>query len=149
MSEIVYSPLEGTIEPLTEVPDEMFAQKMLGDGMAIIPSGNKVYSPVNGVVTLVYETKHAIGLKTDDGLEVLIHMGIDTVSLKGKPFKIKAKVDQRVSVGDLLAVVNWKYIEKKGLNTVVPVIVMGADHQVSALANSGKAANGQPLFEVA
>ena len=85
MGEQVYSPLKGKLINIEDVSDEMFSQRMLGDGVAIIPSDKNIYSPVDGVVTMVYDTQHAIGLKTNDGKDILIHIGIETVNLKGKP----------------------------------------------------------------
>lgn len=111
MGEQVYSPLKGKLINIEDVSDEMFSQRMLGDGVAIIPSDKNIYSPVDGVVTMVYDTQHAIGLKTNDGKDILIHIGIETVNLKGKPFKTKVKVGDAVKHGDLLTVVDWTYIK--------------------------------------
>ena len=92
--EICYSPLVGKAVNLDHVADEMFSQRMLGDGMAIAPEAREVYSPVAGEITMVYETQHAIGIKTETGIEILLHIGIDTVMLGGTPFD--TKVPQRI-----------------------------------------------------
>ena len=146
MSEIVYSPLYGKVISITQVNDEMFSEKMLGDGIAIIPREKEVYSPVSGVVSMIFETQHAIGLKTKSGQSVLIHIGIDTVELKGKPFKTKVKVGDHVKQGDLLTVVDWKYIQKKGKDTVVPIVVMGKVLKI--IREEGIVKAGDPLFEI-
>ena len=146
MGEQVYSPLKGKLINIEDVSDEMFSQRMLGDGVAIIPSDKNVYSPVDGVVTMVYDTQHAIGLKTNDGKDILIHIGIETVNLKGKPFKTKVKVGEAVKHGDLLTVVDWTYIKLKGCETVVPVICIGSDITVNG--TYGKVDSGDNLFTI-
>ena len=102
----VTAPISGKIIPITEVPDSVFSEKVLGDGIAIIPSDGKIYSPVNGVVSSVAETLHAYGFTSDDGLDVLVHFGLETVNLKGEGFKSYVKDGDRVSVGDLVAEVD-------------------------------------------
>ena len=146
MGEQVYSPLKGELINIEEVSDAMFSQKMLGDGVAIIPSDKHIYSPVDGVVTMVYETQHAIGLRTNYGKDILIHIGIDTVNLKGKPFKTKVKIGDNVKHGDLLTVVDWTYIKLKGCDTVVPVISIGSDIIING--SYGKVDSGDFLFTV-
>lgn len=124
MSERLCSPVNGRVVMLEHVNDEMFAQKMLGDGVAVAPSENELFSPVDGVVTMVYETQHAIGIRSTENADILIHIGIDTVALKGKPFHTKVKVGEHVKKGDLLTVVDWRFIKKKGMDVIVPIIVM-------------------------
>lgn len=87
----VKAPIKGNLIPLSEVSDDVFSQKMLGDGFAVKPTGQEVVAPVSGTITTLFPTKHAIGIKTAEGLEVLIHLGIDTVELKGEPFKLFAE----------------------------------------------------------
>ena len=94
----VTAPISGKIIPITEVPDSVFSEKVLGDGIAIIPSDGKIYSPVNGVVSSVAETLHAYGFTSDDGLDVLVHFGLETVNLKGEGFKSYVKDGDRVKV---------------------------------------------------
>ena len=137
MREQVYSPLKGKLINIEDVSDEMFSQRMLGDGVAIIPSDKNVYSPVDGVVTMVYDTQHAIGLKTNDGKDILIHIGIETVNLKGRPFKTKVKDGDPVKHG---------YIKLKGCDTVVPVICIGSDITVNG--TYGKVDSGDNLFTI-
>jgi glucose-specific phosphotransferase system IIA component len=146
MEEQVYSPLKGKLINIELVPDDMFSQKMLGDGVAIIPSDKHLYSPVDGVVTMVYDTQHAIGIKTNNGKDILIHIGIETVNLKGKPFKTKVKVGDIVKHGDLLTVVNWSYIKLKGCDTAVIVTCVDSDIAINGLY--GKIKPGDFLFTV-
>lgn len=98
----VYCPVKGKRKLLEKVNDEAFAQKMMGDGIAVIPSSGEVFSPVDGEVTMLFPTNHAIGLKSDDGIEVLVHIGIDTVELNGEGFSSYVKQGDKVEVGSPL-----------------------------------------------
>lgn len=123
----VYSPMEGKLIPMEEVPDETFASKALGDGVAVIPERGKVYAPFDGQVEMVYDTKHAIGLVSEDGMELLIHVGINTVELGGKYFTAKAENGQKMKKGDLLLEFDMDGIQKAGYPIVTPVIVTNSD----------------------
>lgn len=116
-------PIPGEVIPLSEIPDETFASGMLGDGIGVKPSEGKVYAPCNGTVTTVFETKHAIGMTTEDGVELLIHVGIDTVTLKGEPFTAHVESGQSVKAGDLLTEFDIAKIEAAGLSSVSAIIV--------------------------
>ena len=127
----VFAPMTGETVALEQVPDAVFSEKVLGDGLGLIPADGKVYSPVDGEVASVAETLHAYGFSSDDGLEVLVHVGLDTVALKGEGFKSHVKVGDRVRVGDLVAEVDLDLLKSKGINTVTPVLVCdGADDKV-------------------
>lgn len=122
------APVSGKVVPLSEVPDPTFAEKILGDGAAIIPDSGKIHSPVTGEVTSVASTLHAFGFQSADGLDVLVHVGLETVSLKGEGFKVHVKEGDKVKAGDLVAEVDLDFLRSKGLNTVTPVLVCdGAD----------------------
>lgn len=123
----VYSPLEGKLIPMTEVPDETFASKALGDGVAVIPEKGCVYAPFDGQVEMVYDTGHAIGLVREDGMEVLIHVGINTVELGGKYYTAKVSNGQKIKKGDLLLEFDMDEIAKAGYSLVTPVIVTNSD----------------------
>ena len=123
----VYSPLEGKLIPMTEVPDETFASKALGDGVAVIPEKGCVYAPFDGEVEMVYDTGHAIGLIREDGMEVLIHVGINTVELGGKYYTAKVSNGQKIKKGDLLLEFDMDEIAKAGYSLVTPVIVTNSD----------------------
>ena len=123
----VYSPLEGKLIPMTEVPDETFASKALGEGVAVIPEKGCVYAPFDGEVEMVYDTGHAIGLDREDGMEVLIHVGINTVELGGKYYTAKVSNGQKIKKGDLLLEFDMDEIAKAGYSMVTPVIVTNSD----------------------
>lgn len=144
--EILFSPVNGKATRLENVKDEMFAEKMLGDGIAVIPEENELRSPVDGTITMIYETQHAIGITTKGGSEILIHIGIDTVSLKGKPFQTKARVGDQVKQGELLTVVDWDMIRSKHLDVIVPIIV--TNKKVEQMEVYGDIKVGEPLFEI-
>lgn len=117
------SPIAGEVIALTEVPDEVFASGAMGSGIAIIPTDNKVYSPFDATITTVIDSKHAIGLTSDSGIELLIHVGLDTVKLGGKPFDCHVLQGQHVKKGDLLLEFNSKEIEEAGYSLITPIIV--------------------------
>ena len=119
----VYAPLKGQIIPLTEAPDKVFASEALGKGIAINPSEGKVVAPFNGTVAMLYDTKHAIGLVSDDGIEVLIHIGLDTVKLNGEHFTAHVAQGEKVTCGQTLVTFDMDAITKAGYPLVTPVIV--------------------------
>ncbi|AMV63114.1 PTS system, N-acetylglucosamine-specific IIA component [Pediococcus damnosus] len=122
-----YSVAEGQYMNIEDVNDSTFSQKMLGDGFAIEPKTGEITSPVDGTVSTVFPTKHAIGFTTDSGLEILLHMGIDTVELKGKPFDVKVTDGQKVKHGDLVAHVDLQAIRDAGKQTPMMVIITNMD----------------------
>nr|WP_028777175.1 glucose-specific PTS transporter subunit IIBC [Shimazuella kribbensis] len=116
------APIEGEIVPLSEVPDQVFSQKMMGDGFAIIPSNGKIVAPCDGTIETLFETKHAIGLTSNTGHEILIHIGIDTVNLKGEGFTAHVSQGDKVSSGQLLLEVDLKYLKENAPAIVTPII---------------------------
>ncbi|MBQ3158000.1 MAG: PTS transporter subunit EIIC [Clostridia bacterium] len=141
--QMVIAPLSGRPVLLSEVPDEVFSQKVLGDGVAIIPDDGKLYSPVNGEISTVAETLHAYGFTSDDGLEILVHVGLDTVGLKGEGFKPCVKEGDQVKVGDLVAEIDLDYIRAQGLNTITPVIICDGADEKQLCPASGHVTAGQ------
>lgn len=119
----VYSPVEGKIINLSEVPDEVFASKTLGDGIAVYPYSGKVYAPFNGKVSVLFSTKHAIGLISDNGIEILLHIGIDTVRMNGEGFRAYVENGAEIKAGQLLLDFDIAKIEKMGLNPVVMIVI--------------------------
>lgn len=124
----IYAPVNGTIVPLEEVPDPVFSQKMMGEGVAMIPSEGKVLSPVNGKVVQVPDTKHAVGIESEDGMEILIHIGLDTVELKGEGFTPKVSVGDQVSVGDLLMEFDLDYIRNNAKDVITPIVITNSQN---------------------
>lgn len=123
----VYAPMEGKAIKLEEVNDGVFSEGMLGKGMAIEPSTGVVTAPFDGEVTMVFDTKHAIGLKSEEGVELLIHIGIDTVQLNGKHFEVKVEDNQKVRRGEIIANVDLEGIKQEGYRIVTPIIVTNTD----------------------
>lgn len=121
VTEDVLSVADGMVLPITGVKDQVFAAKMMGDGFAVEPTNGNIYAPVAGLVTSVFPTKHAFGLLTDNGLEVLVHVGLDTVALNGVPFSVKVSEGQRVHAGDLLVVADLAAIKSAERETTIVV----------------------------
>ena len=119
----IYAPVNGDVLPLEQVPDPIFSEKMLGDGLAMLPTKGHIHAPITGTVMLVAQTKHAIGLRSKDGTEVLIHIGLETVSLKGKGFTVLVKEGDVVSVGQLLIEVDWDFIGANAKSIITPIII--------------------------
>lgn len=142
----VFSPLKGNVIPISEVKDETFALEMLGKGVGILPYADRVVAPFDGTVTTFFETKHAIGLTNQDGLEILIHVGIDTVNLKGEHFKAYTKEDAAVKRGDLLLEFDKKCIEEAGYDTTTMVIVTNTDDYESVNCKTGQPAEEQDVI---
>lgn len=122
---LILSPLTGKVMPLEDVPDPVFSQKIIGDGVAVFPSEGRIVSPVDGQVVSVADTGHAYGLKTEDGLEILIHVGLETVSLKGECFNVYVKPGDQVKAGDKLAEVDLGFLAEKNISPVTPVLICG------------------------
>ena len=125
--EEIKSPMNGTVIPLSEVPDAVFSSEMLGKGFGVEPSEGKAYAPVDGEVTTVFDTKHAIGLMSKHGVELLIHIGMDTVKLNGKGFDVKVKTGDQVKAGDLLAEFDMDLIKGEGYPVTTAVVVTNTD----------------------
>lgn len=119
----ILTPVSGVIVPIEEVPDPVFSQKMMGDGMAVIPNQGDVLSPVEGEIIQVAPTKHAIGILAKDGTEILIHVGLETVALKGEGFNVQVAVGEKVSAGQLLMNVDWEYIQTHAKSTITPIVI--------------------------
>lgn len=121
--QVILAPLTGKAVPLSEVPDSVFSEKVLGDGVAIIPADGKIVSPVDGEISTVAETSHAYGFTLEDGQEVLVHVGLETVSLNGECFKVYGKAGDKVKAGDLVAEVDLEYLKEKEINPITPVLI--------------------------
>lgn len=146
---VIASPLSGRVIPLEEVADGVFSEKMVGDGFAVDPTDNQVYAPEDCEVTTVFGTKHAIGLTTPEGCELLIHLGIDTVQLNGAPFTINIKEGDTLKKGDLIGSFDEKAILDAGYRTVTPVVVTNSDAYTSfQLLKTGDTAHGEDTLSI-
>ncbi|MBS5595999.1 PTS transporter subunit IIABC [Peptostreptococcus sp.] len=139
----VLAPVNGTIHDLSKVNDEVFSQKLMGEGFAAQTEDGDIYSPVSGEVGMIFPTKHAIIVATDDGLEVLIHMGIDTVKLEGEGFELFCSVGDKVKAGDKLAHMDLEFIKSKGYETITPVIFTNLEAGKTIEVSEGKSVKAE------
>lgn len=144
----IANPIKGEVINLEKVPDDVFAAKMLGDGFAVIPKDNKVYAPVSGVIRVMFPTKHAVAIKTDEGIEVLVHVGIDTVKLGGEGFEAHVQKGDIVKKGDLLITFDQKLVQTKAKSLVSPVIITNMDLISSITVVFGKLSKGKIAAKV-
>lgn len=143
----IKAPAKGRLIPLSEVKDEMFAQEVLGKGAAIIPEDGKIYAPCDGTVKAMYPTGHAVGIMSKEGAEVLIHIGMDTVTLEGKGFKVHAKDGQEIKCGDLLIEADLDIIRAAGLDIVTPVVITNTDEYAEIkMTGTVETAVGEPII---
>lgn len=135
----IYAPLTGEYINIENIPDPAFAQKMMGEGFGINPTEGEVVSPIEGKVDNVFPTKHAIGLKADNGLEILVHIGLDTVQLDGQGFEILVSSGDTVQVGDPLLKFDLEYIRNNAKDVISPIIITNSDQTESIHVNDVKA----------
>lgn len=124
----LYAPVTGKLIELTDVNDQVFSSKMMGDGFAVNPADGNIMSPVSGKIISIFETKHAIGIEMANGLEVLVHLGIDTVKLKGAPFEVYVKEGQTIKGGEKLAKMDLNQLESAKVENTVIVVFTNSDH---------------------
>ena len=127
VGEVLAAPVQGKAVAISEVSDPTFGQEILGKGVAIIPSVGRVVSPVDGTVEMVFDTKHAISIVSDSGIQILIHVGLDTVSLKGAPFKAYVEAGQKLKTGDLMLEFDIAAIQAAGLETITPIVICNTE----------------------
>mmetsp|Transcript_2363 Transcript_2363/g.3289 ORF Transcript_2363/g.3289 Transcript_2363/m.3289 type:complete len:156 (-) Transcript_2363:177-644(-) len=123
----IIAPLSGEIVNIEDVPDVVFAEKVVGDGIAIKPTGTKMVAPVNGTIGKIFETNHAFSIESDKGVELFVHFGIDTVELKGEGFKRIAEEGQTVKAGDTIIEFDLALLEEKAKSTLTPVVISNMD----------------------
>lgn len=146
---VLVSPVTGEIVSLKDVPDATFAEEILGKGAAIRPASNEIYAPVDGTVTSVFPTKHAITMESRDGMEILIHVGMDTVKLDGEHFEVFVTEGQRIRQGQLLLHCDFEQIQKAGFSIITPVIITNTDEfEEITLLHTGKAEAGTEMIQV-
>lgn len=141
----LYAPIKGEAVLLENIEDPMFSQKILGDGIAINPAEGRVYSPVDGTISMIADTKHAIGITTADGLEILIHIGMDTVALGGEGYTPRTEAGADVKKGDLLMEFDMDFIGEKGYSCVTPMIITNMDDIKSMTPHAGAAVPGETV----
>lgn len=135
---LILAPVEGEVCPLSEVNDPTFGMEILGKGVAIKPSKGRVVAPADGIVAIMFDTKHAVSIITDAGAEILIHIGLDTVNLKGEHFKTYVKADDKVKAGDLLVEFDIEKITKAGYEVITPVIICNSNDYTDIQTMTGK-----------
>lgn len=128
----IYAPLSGEIVNIEDVPDVVFSEKIVGDGIAIRPNGNKIVAPVDGVIGKIFETNHAFSMESKEGIELFVHFGIDTVELKGEGFTRVAQEGQSVKRGDTIIEFDLPLLEQKAKSILTPVVISNMD-EISAL----------------
>lgn len=132
----IYAPVKGIVKEIEKVNDDVFSQKMLGEGVAVVASDSNVVAPISGVITAVFPTNHAIGITSDEGVEVLLHIGIDTVELDGKGFTGYVKLGDEVNTGDQLVSVNFDFIHDEGYEgDLIMVITNSANYENIKIMN--------------
>lgn len=147
--ELILSPMDGEVVPLEKVNDEVFSSKMMGDGIAILPSDGKVYAPVAGEITVAMDSNHAVGIQSDEGAEILIHVGIDTVEMKGEGFKSYVKQGDQVAVGDLLLEADLNAIKEHEYDTTTMIIVTNTfDYSDFQIQKEGSIEHSEALLKI-
>lgn len=144
----LFAPVAGEAVPITEVKDPTFGEKILGDGIAIKPSEGKVVAPCDGTVEQIFETGHAVTLTSLGGAEILIHVGLDTVELKGKHYTIHAHDGDKVKKGDLLIEFDAAAIAAEGYDTITPVVICNTDDYSTLKPHTGTVATGDLILEL-
>lgn len=145
----LYNPVDGKVIPISEVSDPVFSEKMMGDGFGVVPKNGDIYSPVHAEIISVFPTKHALGLKLANDVDLLIHIGIDTVELKGKPFEVFVEEGQKVTPETLLVNVDLEALKEAGKEETVIIAFTNMDVvEDYSLSNTGDLARGESIGEI-
>lgn len=144
----IYAPLSGDIVNIEDVPDVVFSEKIVGDGIAIRPTGNKLVAPVDGVVGKIFETNHAFSMESTDGVELFVHFGIDTVELKGEGFRRVAEEGQTVKRGDTIIELDLELLETKAKSVLTPVVISNMDEVSHIEKKTGEVVAGESVVLV-
>ncbi len=141
----IVAPLSGEIVNIEDVPDVVFAEKIVGDGIAIKPSGSTMVAPVDGIVSKIFETNHAFSIESDEGINLFIHFGVDTVELKGEGFRRLVEEGQVVRKGDVVMEFDLKLLKEKAKSVLTPVVISNMDEvkELIKLESSGKIIAGE------
>jgi len=146
--QVIVSPADGDTVELKDVPDQVFSEKMAGDGMAIIPRSNTFVAPIAGVVTKIFSTNHAYSIRSKNGLEVLVHIGLDTVALKGEGFKRLVEEGTTVTMGKPIISADLEFLKSKGKNTITPIVLNHEKELLLTNHNVRTIREGENLIEV-
>jgi glucose-specific phosphotransferase system IIA component len=138
---IILSPIEGETHSITEVNDPTFSEKILGDGIAIMPTKGEVIAPVDGTIAILFGTNHAISIVSEQGTEILIHIGLDTINLKGEYFRPFVKANDKVKTGDLLLTFDIEKIKAAGYDLITPIVICNTAKYSKLRTNPGKVVN--------
>lgn len=141
----IYAPLSGEIVNIEDVPDVVFSEKIVGDGIAVRPNGDMIVSPVNGTIGKIFETNHAFSIESDEGVELFVHFGIDTVELKGEGFTRLAAEGQKVKVGDPIIQLDLALLEAKAKSVLTPVVISNMDEITNLQKSSGEVVEGESV----
>ena len=145
----ILAPVSGHVIPLKEVADPTFSQELLGKGVAIVPTEGKIVAPASGEVVVMFETKHAVSIKVDNGAELIVHIGLDTVNLKGKYFESHVKQGERVKAGDVLVTVDLEKVKAEGFDVTTPVIICNTPEFPGMVCHTGMDVTAQdPVIEL-
>lgn len=145
----VYAPVKGTVCNISEVKDTMFAQKLLGDGIAILPSDEIICSPCDGVLSMIANTKHAFGITTQHGAELLIHVGLDTVNLNGKGFEVMSSVNKKVKAGDPILKLDLDYMKENDIDLTMPMVLTNGDeYDLSKITYEGECTTNTVMMKI-
>lgn len=144
----IYAPLTGEIVNIEDVPDVVFSEKIVGDGVAIRPTGNKIVAPVDGVIGKIFETNHAFSMESKEGVELFVHFGIDTVELKGEGFNRVAQEGQTVKCGDTVIELDLELLEAKAKSVLTPIVISNMDEVTHMEKKAGEAVAGESVVLV-
>lgn len=145
----ILAPITGEIVKIEDVPDVVFAEKIVGDGVAIKPKNNKIVAPLSGKVSKIFETNHAFAIESDEGIELFVHFGIDTVELKGEGFTRIAEEGQQVKAGDVIIEFDLAFLESKAKSILTPVVISNMDSIHELIKLSGSVEEGKtPIMRV-
>ncbi|QIE01823.1 PTS glucose transporter subunit IIA [Buchnera aphidicola] len=142
----IFAPLSGEIIKIEDIPDPVFSKKIVGDGIAIKPSGNQILAPVNGTIGKIFDSKHAFSIISEDNVELFVHFGIDTVQLKGEGFQKKAEDNQTVKIGDEIIVFDLDFLKNHAKSILTPVIISNIENFKKIEKSSGTIIAGQTVI---
>lgn len=144
----IYAPLSGEVVNIEDVPDVVFSEKIVGDGIAIRPNGDTIVAPVNGTIGKIFETNHAFSIESEDGVELFVHFGIDTVELKGEGFNRLAEEGQKVKVGEPIIKFDLAFLNEKAKSVLTPVVISNMDEISNLQKFSGEVIQGESVVLV-